>query len=87
MVERGASSGVVGRVTAQVSSCAFLLGGDGKILMNYCLFRTELGPGAHTLSWVTLLCTGMAGLGTTQLSLCTKRRRKEGTQSSSGVYP
>lgn len=37
--------------------------------MNYCHFRTELGFGAHTSSWVTLVCVGVAGFGTTQAEL------------------
>lgn len=46
--------------------------------INYCLFRAELGFAAHTLSWVTLLCTGMAGLGTSQAELMHQQQEEGG---------
>lgn len=49
-------------------------------MINYCLSRTELGLRAHTLSWVTLLCTGMAGLGRAYVPTAGGRREHRGVQ-------
>lgn len=66
-----------------MSSCASLLGGDGKILINInSNFRTELGFGTHTSSWVTLMCVRVAGFGTTQVELLHQRQEKVTQRSS-----